>query len=312
MTTTHPPATLTAPRPSQRRARIRETIAGYAFLLPWLLGFFLLTFGPMVASLYLSFTDYDLFEANWVGLDNYTGLFSDPRYLKSVQVTVTYVLISTPVKLVAALLVAMLLNARRRGLGFYRSAFYAPSLVAASISIAIVWKAMFVDDAAVDSFLQIFGIDTGGWVGNQDLTMPMFVLLALWSFGGPMVIFLAGLKQVPTELYEAAEMDGAGAFRRFLTITVPMMSPVIFFNLLMETIGAFQVFGSAFIISGGTGAPADSALFYTLYLYIRGFTDFRMGYASAMAWVLVVVVGVITVLLFKTSKGWVHYQGDSR
>src|SRR5690606_5660283 len=227
VTTTHPPATLTAPRPSQRRARIRETIAGYAFLLPWLLGFFLLTFGPMVVSLYLSFTDYDLFEANWVGLDNYTGLFSDPRYLKSVQVTVTYVLISTPVKLVAALLVAMLLNARRRGLGFYRSAFYAPSLVAASISIAIVWKAMFVDDAAVDSFLQIFGIDTGGWVGNQDLTMPMFVLLALWSFGGPMVIFLAGLKQVPTELYEAAEMDGAGAFRRFLPITVPMMGPVI-------------------------------------------------------------------------------------
>lgn len=282
------------------------------FLAPWFVGLVLVTAGPMGASLYLSFTDYDLFEANWVGLDNYTGLFSDPRYLKSVQVTVTYVLISTPVKLVAALLVAMLLNARRRGLGLYRSAFYAPSLVAASISIAIVWKAMFVDDAAVDSFLQIFGIDTGGWVGNQDLTMPMFVLLALWSFGGPMVIFLAGLKQVPTELYEAAEMDGAGAFRRFLTITVPMMSPVIFFNLLMETIGAFQVFGSAFIISGGTGAPADSALFYTLYLYIRGFTDFRMGYASAMAWVLVVVVGVITVLLFKTSKGWVHYQGDSR
>lgn len=312
MTSTDSPAVLARPRPSQRRARLRESAAGYTFMLPWLIGFFLLTFGPMVASLYLSFTDYNLFEANWVGLDNYVALLEDPRWLKSVQVTVSYVLVSTPVKLVAALLVAMLLNAKRRGLGFYRSAFYAPSLVAASVAIAIVWRAMFIDDAAVDSFLQIFGIDTGGWVGNQNLTMPMFVLLALWSFGGPMVIFLAGLKQVPMELYEAAEMDGAGVVRRFLTITVPMMSPVIFFNLLMETIGAFQVFGSAFIISGGTGAPADSALFYTLYLYIRGFTDFRMGYASAMAWVLVVIIGLITVVLFRTSRGWVHYQGDQK
>ncbi|UFU04686.1 sugar ABC transporter permease [Ruania suaedae] len=280
---------------------------------PWLAGFFALTFGPMIASLYLSFTDYDLFGApEFTGLENYQRLFADPQFIQSIKVTTLYVLLGTPIKLAAALAVAMLLNARRRGLGFYRSAFYAPSLVAASVSIAIVWKAMFIDDGVVDRSLQIFGIELGGWVGNQNMTMPMFILLAVWAFGGPMVIFLAGLKQVPTELYEAAEVDGAGRIRKFRNITLPMLSPVIFFNLLMETIGSFQVFASAFIISGGTGGPAGSTLFYTLYLYIRGFGDFRMGYASAMAWLLVIAVGLITILLFRSSKAWVHYQGDSR
>ncbi|TDE91753.1 sugar ABC transporter permease [Occultella glacieicola] len=267
----------------------------------------------MAASLYLSFTDYDLFGApEFIGLENYQNLFDDPRFRQSVVVTVTYVVIGTPIKLAASLAVAMLLNAKRKGLGFYRSAFYAPSLIAASVSVAIVWKAMFIDDGIVDQVLSLFGIRLGGWVGNPDMTMPMFVLLAVWAFGAPMVIFLAGLKQVPQELYEAAEMDGAGKTRKFINITLPMLSPVIFFNLLMETIGAFQIFGSAFIISGGTGGPAGSTLFYTLYLYIRGFTDFKMGYASAMAWLLVIVVGIITVIFFRTSRSWVHYAGDSK
>ncbi|UFU08447.1 sugar ABC transporter permease [Ruania halotolerans] len=280
---------------------------------PWLAGFFALTVGPMIASLYLSFTDYDLFAPpEFIGADNYARLLSDPQFLQSIKVTVIYVVLGTPIKLAAALGVAMLLNAKRRGLGFYRSAFYAPSLVAASVSIAIVWKAMFIDDGVVDSSLRIFGVELGGWVGNPDMTMPMFILLAVWAFGGPMVIFLAGLKQVPGELYEAAEMDGAGRLRQFRNITLPMLSPVIFFNLLMETIGSFQVFGSAFIISGGTGGPAGSTLFYTLYLYQRGFRDFAMGYASAMAWLLVIAVGLITILLFRTSKAWVHYQGDAK
>ncbi|WP_246465338.1 carbohydrate ABC transporter permease [Ruania alkalisoli] len=280
---------------------------------PWLAGFFALTVGPMIASLYLSFTDYDLFGApEFIGAENYTRIFADPQFLQSVKVTATYVLLGTPIKLAAALGVAMLLNAKRKGLGFYRSAFYAPSLVAASVSIAIVWKAMFIDDGVVDRSLRIFGIELGGWVGNQNMTMPMFILLAVWAFGGPMVIFLAGLKQVPAELYEAADVDGAGRIRKFRNITLPMLSPVIFFNLLMETIGSFQVFNSAFIISGGTGGPAGSTLFYTLYLYIRGFGDFRMGYASAMAWLLVIAVGLVTILLFRSSKSWVHYQGDAR
>ena len=296
--------------PKRDRSDIK---AGYAFLSPWLLGFVLLTAGPMLMSLYLAFTDYNLFRApQFIGIDNFTALFSDPRFLKSAQVTAVYVLVGVPVKLAAALAVALLLNAKHRGQGAYRSMFYAPSLIGASVSVAIVWRAMFIDDGIADQVQQFFGLPAGGWVGDPSMTMPMMILLAVWQFGAPMVIFLAGLKQIPAELHEAAAVDGAGPIRRFVSVTLPMLSPVLFFNLLLETIGAFQVFSSAFIISGGTGGPADSTLFYTFYLYLKGFTEFRMGYASAMAWVLVLVVGIITAVLFRTSRAWVHYTGDVR
>ena len=307
------PASPPARNDRLRRRRAAETRAGYAFLAPWLVGFFALTAGPMLASLYLAFTDYNLFAPPaWVGLENFQLLFQDPRFVQSAKVTGIYVLIGTPVKLISALAVAMLLNNAHRGKGLYRSAFYAPSLIGASVSVAIVWKAMFIDDGVVDQVGQFFGMSPGGWVGNPDMTMPMFILLTVWQFGAPMVIFLAGLKQVPAELYEAASVDGAGPVRKFLRITLPMLSPVLFFNLLLETIHAFQIFASAFIISGGTGGPAGSTLFYTLYLYLRGFQDFRMGYASAMAWVLVVVVGIITLGFFQSSKFWVHYSGEAK
>lgn len=300
--------------PRRRRERFGvDSRAGYAFLLPWLLGFIGLTAGPMIASLYLSFTEYNLFQPpEWVGLDNYLFLFQDPRFIQSSIVTLTYVVFGTPIKLAAALAVALLLNNRRRGQGFYRSAFYVPSLVGASVSIAIVWRAMFIDDGIVDRIGRFFGIEWGGWVGNPSYSMLMFILLATWQFGAPTVIFLAGLKDVPGELYEAAEVDGAGAWRRFWSITLPMLSPVLFFNLLLEMIGAFQIFASAFIISDGSGGPAGSALFYTLYLYQRGFQDMRLGYASALAWVLLVVIALVTLLFFRTSKLWVHYGGDGR
>jgi multiple sugar transport system permease protein len=298
-------------RKSRRRGA--DARAGYTFLLPWLLGFIVLTVGPMISSLYLSFTNYNLFEPpKWIGLDNYTTMFQDERFLQSVGVTVGYVVFGTPLKLAAALAVAMLLNSARKGQGFYRSAFYAPSLIGASVSIAIVWKAMFGDAGPVDQGLSFFGINLGGWVGNPSMTMPMFILLTVWQFGAPMVIFLAGLKQIPADLYEAASMDGAGPVRKFFNITWPMLSPVVFFNLLMETIHAFQIFSSAYIISNGEGGPAGSTLFYTLYLYLRGFSDFRMGYASAMAWLLLIVVGILTLIIFRTSKGWVHYSGDAK
>ncbi|MEO3930334.1 sugar ABC transporter permease [Micromonosporaceae bacterium B7E4] len=299
--------------PGRRPRRPGDGPAGYLFLSPWILGMLLLTIGPMAASLYLSFTDYNLFTApEWVGLENYQRMFDDPRWLQSVRVTGGYVLVAVPVKLAAALAVALLLHQRRRGEGFYRAAFYGPSLIGASVSVAIVWRALFSDDAVVDRLLRAVGFDVGGWVGNPDLSLLMLVLLAVWQFGAPMVIFLAGLKQVPAELYEAAQVDGAGRWRRFRSVTLPMISPVLFFNLLLETINSFQIFTSAYVIGGRNGSPAGSTLFYTVYLYDRGFADFQMGYASALAWMLLLGVGLVTAFLFRTARGWVHYAGDQR
>ncbi|MEL7977782.1 sugar ABC transporter permease [Isoptericola sp. F-RaC21] len=280
---------------------------------PWMLGAALLTIGPMLYSLYLSFTDYDLFSApSWIGLDNYREMFADPQFWASAKVTLKYVLLSAPLKLVLALLVAMLLARPRKGLGFYRSAFYAPSLLGASVSVALVWRALFSDGGTVDRGLSAIGIHTGGWVDNPSYALYTLVLLAVWQFGAPMVIFLAGLKQIPPELYEAASLDGAGSWRRFSSVTLPMLSSVIFFNLVLEIIHAFQSFTGAFVISGGRGGPADSTLFYTLYLYQKGFTDFEMGYASALAWVLLAVIGVATLIVFKTANFWVFYTAEEK
>ncbi|WP_460796805.1 carbohydrate ABC transporter permease [Microbacterium sp. GXF0217] len=301
-------------RPGVRRAARRETVAGYGFLVPWLVGFFGLTLIPMAYSLYLSFTSYNIFSPpKWIGFDNYVRMFtSDPAFMQSAQITLIYVLVGTPITLAAALAVAMLLNYRDKGAGFFRSAFYAPSLIGGSVSVAIVWRAMFADDGPVDNSLSLFGIDLGGWIGNPSLVLPAMILLAIWQFGSTMVIFLAGLKQIPKELYEAAEMDGAGPWHRFRAVTVPMLSPVVFFNLLLGLIGAFQVFASAYIISNGSGGPAGMTNFITLYLYKRGFSDGQMGYAAAIAWVLLIVVAVIAFILFRTQRSWVHYAGDNR
>ncbi len=301
-------------RPGQRRREVRETLAGYGFLSPWLLGFFGLTILPMAYSLYLSFTNYNIFSPpKWIGLDNYIRMFTnDPSFMQSAQITLIYVLVGTPITLAAALAVAMLLNYRDRGAGFFRSSFYAPSLIGGSVSVAIVWRAMFANDGPVDNGLSFFGIDLGGWIGNPELVLPAMILLAVWMFGATMVIFLAGLKQIPKELYEAAEMDGAGPYHRFRAVTIPLLSPVIFFNLLLGLIGAFQVFASAYIISNGSGGPAGMTNFITLYLYKRGFSDGQMGYASAIAWVLLIVVAIIAFILFRTQRSWVHYSGDSK
>ncbi|MHA6523014.1 carbohydrate ABC transporter permease [Tessaracoccus sp. G1721] len=307
-------ATTPAPAPRRRRAlQRREDAAGYLFLTPWLIGFFVLTAGPMLYSLYLAFTNYSIFgTTEFIGLGNFERMMSDEVWWGSVRITLIYVLVGTPIKLAAALAVAMLLNFRSRGTGFFRSAFYAPSLIGASVSIAIVWRAMFSTGGPVDSSLSLFGIDIGGWVGIPALILPMMILLAVWQFGAPMVIFLAGLKQVPAELYEAASVDGAGPLRKFVSVTLPMLSPVIFFNLLLEMIHAFQIFASAYIIGSGTGGPAGATNFYTVYLYTRAFTNSQMGYASAMAWVLLAAVGVIAFIMFRTSNQWVHYSGDKR
>ncbi|MFI7305248.1 carbohydrate ABC transporter permease [Micromonospora aurantiaca] len=307
------------PRPTRRRAgraRLGEGLAGYVFLSPWLIGLMGVTAIPMLLSLWLSFTDYDILtplsEVRWVGLANYERMFTaDPSYWHAVRVTLTFALIAVPLKLAAALGVALLLNRAWRGVGLFRSLFYLPSLLGGSVALAIVWVNMFNRDGAFNSFLALFGVEGLPWVSDPDWALETLMVLAIWQFGAPMVIFLAGLKQVPAELYEAAAVDGAGAWRRFRAVTLPMLSPVIFFNLVLETINGFQGFTAAFVLSNGTGGPVDSTLMYTLKLYISGFTDLEMGYASAMAWVFLVAIGLITAVFFSTGRFWVHYSdGD--
>ncbi|AEM87373.1 carbohydrate ABC transporter permease [Streptomyces violaceusniger] len=314
--------TATATRPQDaappatggRRAPKRERQgAAWVFLSPWVLGAAVLTLLPMAVSLYLSFTDYDMFDApQWIGFRNYTQMFTeDPRYWRSVITTLTYVVIAVPLQLAMALAVAIALKSVKRGKGFYRSAFYAPSLLGASMSIALVWRAIFNDGGSVDNLLSGMGIDIGGWINKPGWAILSVALLTIWQFGAPMVIFLAGLQQIPVELYEAAAVDGASWWRQFRSITIPMLSPVLFFNLVLQMIQAFQVFTPAFAVSAGKGGPADSTLVYTLYLYDRGFTASHMGYASAMAWALLLAIGVVTAVLFRTSRAWVFYANDN-
>ncbi|MFC7405758.1 carbohydrate ABC transporter permease [Georgenia alba] len=292
--------------------RTREAIAGYGFLAPWIAGMVLLTLGPMAYSLYLSFTDYDLMSpAQWIGTGNYEQMAADPRLAASVIVTLKYVAVSVPAVLAFSLGVAMALNKGMRFLPVYRAAFYLPSLIGTSVAIAVLWRQVFGGDGIVNAALGTLGISGQSWIGNPDSALWTLVVLNVWTFGSTMVIFLAGLRQIPTDLYEAAAVDGAGPIRRFLSVTVPLLTPLIFFNLLLTTVNAFQAFTPAYVVSGGTGGPLDSTLFYTLYLYLRGFANLDMGYASAMAWALVAVLAVFTAALFATSRYWVHY-GDER
>ena len=307
-----PPPSAAARRRAGARRR-RQDVAGYVFLSPWLLGLLGITAIPMLISLYLSFTDYSplisLGEAQWIGLDNYRRMFTaDPSYWHAVRVTVTFALVAVPIKLAAALGFYMLLNRTFRGISLFRGLFYLPSLLGGSVAVAIVWRSMFNREGAFNSFLALFGVHGAAWVNDPTWALPTLMLLAIWQFGAPMVIFLAGLKQVPTELYEAASVDGASWWRQFRHITLPMLSPVIFFNLVLETIHGFQGFTSAFVLSGDTGGPVDSTLMYTLDLYTKGFVELDMGYASAMAWVFLIVIGLITAVLFSTGRFWVHYS----
>jgi pectin-derived oligosaccharide transport system permease protein len=288
----------------------REGRTAFLFLLPWLIGLVGLTLGPMIYSLYLSFTRYNLLSApQWIGLDNFVKMTQDSRYWESVRVTLVYVVISVPVVLIVSMVVALMMNASIKFITGYRALFYLPSLLGASVAIATLWRQIFGDSGLVNNALAALGIHHGSWIGDPSTSLGVIISLNAWAFGSTMIIFLAGLRQVPQELYEAASVDGAGRLRRFWSVTLPSMSPLIFFSLLLDTVHAFQAFTGAYVISGGNGGPADSTLFYTLYLYQQGFTQLNMGYASAMAWVLVVVLAGFTGFLFFTAKYWVHY-GD--
>lgn len=290
----------------------KRNSAGYMFLLPWLLGFCLLALGPILASLYLSFTRYDMVSApRWDGLGNYEYMLQkDRRFWKALGVTFQYVFLAVPLRLAMALGVAMLLDKGLRSMGLYRAIFYLPSLLGASIAIAILWREMFGIDGVVNQLLATVGIEGIGWITTPETSIYTMVILAMWQFGSPMLIFLAGLRGIPRDLYEAAEIDGTSRSRQFWCITLPMLAPVVFFNVVLQTIEAFKTFTSAFIISNGTGGPADSLLFYTVYLFNEAFKFFRMGYASALAWVLLIIIGIFTAIAFATSKYWVHYEND--
>lgn len=308
---------------------LRRNAVAYLFLAPWLLGFLVLTLYPMVYSLGLSFTDYDFTQPNstqWIGLGNYLKMFGsvfgldeftaptgevirvDPYYMKSLTVTFTYVFVSVPLKLVFALAVAMLMNQRLRGVSFYRVVYYIPTLLGGSVAIAVLWRKLFEKDGLVNGILGAIGFtDLPSWITNPNYALGTLVLLTVWQFGSSMIIFLAGLKQIPEEYYDAASVDGAGKVRQFFSITIPLLSPVILFTLVIQIISAFQTFTQAYIIGGGRGGVLNSTLFYTLHLYIQGWTYHEMGYASAMAWVLLFIIGVITVIVFRSSKWWVSY-----
>ncbi|MFV2197812.1 carbohydrate ABC transporter permease [Nocardiopsis sp. LOL_012] len=299
--------------PPQRRSRKRprkDNLAAYGFLIPWFAGLLFITAGPLLASLYFSFTDYSLIgDHSWVGLENYERMLGDDRLLSALKVTFVYVFTSVPLQLALALALAMILDRGLRGLPLYRSVYYLPSLLGSSVAVAILWRQVFGAEGLINLLLGFLGFeDMPGWVSHPDYALGTLVVLNVWTFGAPMVIFLAGLRQIPTMYYEAASVDGASKLHRFWHITVPMLTPIIFFNLVLQIINAFQTFTQAFIVSSGTGGPSDSTLFYTLYLYQRGFGSFDMGYASAMAWLLLVIIGGFTAVNFFASKYWVFYD----
>ncbi len=295
------------------RALVQRHGPAYLFLLPWLVGFFGLTLGPALASFYFSFTHFDLLTPpRWIGTYNYLRMFTaDARFWRAVAVTFSYVLLAVPLKLAFALAVAVAMDKGIRFLPMYRALFYLPSLLGASVTVSVLWRRLFVDDGVVNQVLGWVGLPHLSWISNPQTSLYVMVALSIWQFGSPMIIFLAGLRQIPQDVYDAAEVDGANRLQQFWKITVPLLGPVLFFNLVLQTIDAFKAFTQAFIMSDGTGRPADSLLFYTLYLYDQAFVSHHMGYASALAWVLVVGISAATALSFWSSRYWVYYD-DAR
>ncbi|HLZ28713.1 MAG TPA: sugar ABC transporter permease [Chloroflexota bacterium] len=299
--------------PTARQRAWRRNLTGYLFIAPWLFAFLSFTAIPISASAFLAFTNYNVLSSslNWIAFDNFSTMYQDQRFWRAVRATFLYAFTAVPLKLIFALGLAMLLNNARRGVYAYRAAYYAPSIVGASVAVAVVWREMFGKQGPINGVLGALGLPVTAWLGDPATAIWTVILLAVWEFGSPMLIFLAGLRQIPQEFYEAAAIDGAGVWRRFRSITLPLLTPLIFFNLVLQMIFGFTVFTAPFIISGGSGAPLDSVLLYSLYLYQKGFRDFQMGYAAAMAWVLLLVVACFTALIFRSSSSWVHYEADT-
>lgn len=288
---------------------MRENLAGYLFLLPFLLGLITIVLGPLAGSLYLSFTDYAAFGApNWIGFENFLRAFDDQRMWDAARVTATYVLTAVPSTVVFALLLAIMLNRGVKFLAVYRAVFYVPSLIGGSVAIALLWRQVFGAEGILNRLLQLLGYDYGqSWIGTPSTALWTLVVLQAWQFGSAMIVFLAGLRQIPQSYYEAASIDGANRLQQFFYVTLPMLGPIILFNVVMSMIGAFQAFNSAYVVSGGSGGPADSTLFFTLFIYQEGFVNFDFGYASALGWMLIIAIGTATALLMISTRRWIHY-----
>ncbi|TBL80883.1 carbohydrate ABC transporter permease [Paenibacillus thalictri] len=285
-------------------------MAGYVFIFPWLFGFLAFSIIPIGVSLYLAFTKYDILTPpEWVGLDNFKEMFTeDTRYWISVKATLIFVFTAIPLRLAFALAVALLLNMKLKFLGFFRATYYLPTLIGGSVAVSVMWRQLFGATGAFNSFLEaFFGFtEKVSWITHPSTALMSLVVLSVWQFGSSMLIFLAGLKQIPAGLYEAAQVDGANAWYKFKNITLPLLTPVIFFNLVMGIINGFKVFTEGMIVTGG--GPFDKTLFYVLYLYEKSFRYYEMGYGSAMAWMLLVTIAFFTAIVFKSSKHWVYYE----
>lgn len=309
----------TAYRDARRRTRFRvrgETVTFYLFAAPWIIGFLVFTLGPMIASTYLSLTEYAMVTApRWVGLKNYERMFfGDKLFWQSLQVTFTYAIFHIPLTIVIALAASLLVNQRLRGIYAFRTIFFLPSILPAIASSILWWYLFNKDFGLLNSILGLVGINGPAWLDNSSTALWAVIIIGLWGFGYTMVIFLAGLQGVPTALYEAAEIDGAGRWAKFWNVTLPMISPVMFFNLTIGTIATFQVFTPAFVLGSvasgsGSSGPANSLLFYALYLYNNAFRFLNMGYAAALAWFLFIVIVVITIIHFVVGRHWVYYAG---
>ena len=287
---------------------------GLLYISPYIIGLMVFTAVPFVYSFYLSFTDYPLMtDPVWIGLDNYIKLFtSDRTFRKSLSVTLIYVFTTVPLKLTFALFIAYILNYRLKMINFFRTAYYVPSILGGSVAIAVLWRYIFAQNGVVNMALGTVGIEAINWFGDPNYALFTITLLRVWQFGSAMIIFLAALQSVDKSLYESAAIDGASKWQTFVNITLPLITPVIFFNLIMQTVQAFQEFNGPYIITNGTGAPLKTTYLLPLYIYDEAFKKFDMGYASAIAWVMFAIIMVLTVIAFWSSRRWVYYAGDKR
>lgn len=290
---------------------LSDNAVGYILIAPWLFGFLFMWFIPMLISVFYSFTDFNLLNTpSFIGLANYVRIFTqDSTFWITLRVTFSYVFLMVPLRLAFALYVAMLLNKKHKGLGLYRTIYYIPSIIGGSIAVSIVFKQIFGNEGAIMALLEVFGIKQKmSLIGNPKTALYIIILMGIWQFGSSMLIFLAALKQIPQSLYESAMVDGATSKKMFVKITLPMLTPTIFFNLILQIINGFRVFTESYIITDG--GPLNSTLSYVLYLYRRAFNYFDMGYSCALAWILVAIIAIFTLLLFGTQKYWVYYAGE--